>query len=573
MTLRALCLVSCIAVATAGCSPGDSGGPSGAGGAAAGASGTGNGGSGGSNPTTGTAGSTGGSPQAGSGGTGGDAATGSGGTIGGGATTGAGGTTGSAGRGGTTGSAGTTGTAGRGGASGTGGTGTGTAGTTGTAGAGAGDDYVSGVTVTVNSMVNTILIVNWTQAKAADQVLLEFSFAGSSVMTSRAAAGTAGAHKDFVLGVPGSTAVTVRIVSRVGGVDYKTRDYMGTTGAVPSGLPKPTVMSYDATLAGPERWMLGTVEAAGGCANSSCYFVGPYWVYIMDRMGRIVWYYSDTTSNAATSMPRVARDGEYIWIEKARTGTRSVLKTTLDRMTYSQTVSVPGLGDSIDVTTDGSLLYDANNELREMNKAGTIRTVWSCRTALGASYNCYTNTVNWNPADDTVLMSFPEPNQVRQINRQTGAIVATYGDGAGSYAFSPTTWSLEWQHYANITPQGTLMVSTHLSNFPEGSAAGANQHAFVEFTIDRTAMRLTEKWSYVGAFWPESRGETHRQANGNILVNYGTGGVILELTPDKKIAFQVKFDNTTPTNDFFNRMVGHQILINDLYALNGGGPK
>ncbi|HEY5453721.1 MAG TPA: hypothetical protein VIQ54_33440, partial [Polyangia bacterium] len=61
--------------------------------------------------------------------------------------------------------------------------------------------------------------------------------------------------------------------------------------------------------------------------------------------------------------------------------------------------------------------------------------------------------------------------------------------------------------------------------------------------------------------------------NGNILVNYGTGGVILELTPDKKIAFQVKFDNTTPTNDFFNRMVGHQILINDLYALNGGGPK
>jgi len=360
----------------------------------------------------------------------------------------------------------------------------------------------------------------------------------------------------------------------VAGVDYKTHDYMGTTGAVPSGLPKPTVMSYDATLASPAQWMLGTVEAAGGCANSSCYFVGPYWVYIMDRMGRIVWYYSDTTSNAATSMPRVARDGEYIWIDKARTGTRSVLKTTLDRMTYSQTVSVPGLGDSIDVTTDGSLLYDANNELREMNKAGTIRTVWSCRTALGAGYNCYTNTVNWDPASDTVLMSFPEPNTVRQINRQTGAIVATYGDDTGSYSFSPTTWSLEWQHYANITPQGTLMVSTHLSTFPEGSTAGANQHAFVEFTIDRTTMRLTEKWSYVGAFWPESRGEAHRQPNGNILCNYGTGGTILELTADKKIAFQVKFDNTAPANnDFYNRMVGHQILISDLYALNGGGPK
>ena len=61
--------------------------------------------------------------------------------------------------------------------------------------------------------------------------------------------------------------------------------------------------------------------------------------------------------------------------------------------------------------------------------------IWSCRTAFGASYNCYSNTVNWNPADDTVLMSFPEPNTVAQINRATGALVATYGDRSGSYTF------------------------------------------------------------------------------------------------------------------------------------------
>ena len=42
---------------------------------------------------------------------------------------------------------------------------------------------------------------------------------------------------------------------------------------------------------------------------------------------------------------------------------------TLDRQ-YMETINVPGLADAIDVTDDGSLLYDANNELREMNKAG-----------------------------------------------------------------------------------------------------------------------------------------------------------------------------------------------------------
>ena len=124
----------------------------------------------------------------------------------------------------------------------------------GAAGAGAGDAYVSGVTVTVHAQTRTILVVTWTQAMAAEQTFLEFSFAGSGLMTSRAQPGATGAHRDVVLGVPASTAVTLRIVSRQGGVDYKTRDYMGTTGALPTGMPLPQVLSYNAALASPDRW-------------------------------------------------------------------------------------------------------------------------------------------------------------------------------------------------------------------------------------------------------------------------------------------------------------------------------
>ncbi len=190
---------------------------------------------------------------------------------------------------------------------------------------------------------------------------------------------------------------------------------------------------------------------------------------------------------------------------------------TLDRQ-YMQMISVAGLADAIDVTDDGSLLYDANNELREMNKAGTIRTIWSCRTAFGASFNCYSNTVNWSAADDTVLMSFPEPNTVAQINRQTGALVATYGDRTGSYTFSPTTWSFEFQHFPNITAAGTLILSTHLSAYPHRSPAGPMHHAFVEFEIDRTNRRLVEKWSYTqGTEWTWAKGMAIRLPNGNTL--------------------------------------------------------
>jgi hypothetical protein len=475
-----------------------------------------------------------------------------------------------------------TGSGGRAGGTATGGRaggGVGGAGVGGSAGAVSGDSFVSGVTITVHPQTVTILVVTWTQARAADTTWLEFSFPGGSVMTSRPIAAATGAHRDVVLGVPASTAITVRIVNRQAGLDYKTRDYQGMTGVIPATMPRPTVVSYNAALATTDRWMFGAVENSdGGCPSTACYYHTTFWLYIMDRQGRIVWYYADAVSNATSSFQRIARDGEYIWIEKrpfGGGGTRSVLKMTLDRQ-YSQTIAVAGLSDAIDVTTDGSLLYDANNELREMNRAGTIRTIWSCRTFFGANFACYSNTINWNPADDTVMMSFPGPNTVIQINRQTGAVVGQYGDAPGSYTFSPATWAFEYQHSPNITPQGTLILSSHMPGFAVTTRPVAGQHAFMEFTIDRPNRRLVEKWIYNrGQEWAMYKGMAIRLPNGNTLANYGTGGVIREITLDMQTAFEVKFDAPAGTsgNDFFNKMVGNNVLIDDLYALNGGGPR
>ena len=519
------------------------------------------------NSTTGTAGSgtgvagTGGAP-AGSAGRGGGAA-GSGGSA--------------AARGGTSGgsSAGSAGTSGsgRGGGAGTSGGATG-----GAVGAAAGDDFVSGVTITVHPQTTTILNVAWTQAKAADQTWLEFTFTGGSLMTSRPLAGATGAHKDVVLGVPASTAVTVRIVNKLGGVDYKTKDYQGMTGALPSGMPKLTVSMYDAALASPDRWMFGAVEnSPGGCNNTSCYYTSLFWLYIIDRQGRVVWYYADAAGNPTSSFQRVAKDGEYIWIEKrpfTGSGNKSVLKMTLDRQ-YSQTVNVPDLSDCIDVTVDGSLVYDVEPqwELREMNKAGTVRTIWSCPRAMGSGFMCYSNTVSWDAASDSIIMSFPYENTVAQIDRKTGTLIATYGKATGSYTFDVAGWGFEFQHFANITSRGTLMVSSHLPGYSKTSTPVANKHAFEEFTIDRTNKKLIQKWVYSdGPEWAMYKGMATLLPNGNYLANYGTGGVIREITPDKKTVFYVKFDVTTG-DDFFNKMVGNNVLINDLYALNGGGPK
>jgi hypothetical protein len=447
------------------------------------------------------------------------------------------------------------------------------------------DDFATNVSVDVHPDVNTLLVVTWSQAVAAEAVWLEFSFENDDVMRSRGSAGSLGEHRDVLLGVPGETDVTVRIMSRNGGVNYRSREYSGRTRAVPAGangMPVPTIVSYDPALASSDRWLFGSVEASTGGSQEGYYF-STFWLYIMDRQGRIVWYYADAGSNATSSFQRIARDGEYLWLEKRcySCGGRfaeSVVKMTLDRA-YLEEIPVPGLSDAIDVTDDGSLLYDANDELREMRRDGTVQRLWSCRRQFGLAFDCYSNTVSWNPPGNTVLMSFPYEGTVVEIDRQSGQMLAQYGNAPGSCEFAPplsvppTAWQFGFQHFPNITPAGTLMLSSHMPGFDQRSTPVANQHAFLEFEIDRENQLMAEKWRYTeGPEWPQAKGMAIRLANGNILGNYGTGGTIREITPDKQTAFHVKFD-TPQGDDFYNRMVGHNVLIDDLYALNGGGPR
>jgi hypothetical protein len=243
-------------------------------------------------------------------------------------------------------------------------------------------------------------------------------------------------------------------------------------------------------------------------------------------------------------------------------------------------VQVPNLSDCIDVTTDGSLLYDTDPQwqLHELTKAGTDRVIWDCPKAMGNGFQCYSNTVNWDPASDSIVMSFPSEGTVVQIDRKAGTLLGRYGTaGTNSYTFDQPNWKFEFQHFANISSRGTLMVSSHLPGYGDGDQGTmmpvAGKHSFQEWTIDRTNKKLLQKWIYSdGPEWPMYKGMVILLPNGNYLGNYGTGGVIREITPDKKTVFYVKWDVTTG-DDFFNKMVGNNVLINDLYALNGGGPK
>ncbi|HEU5073865.1 MAG TPA: hypothetical protein VFU02_06825 [Polyangiaceae bacterium] len=467
-----------------------------------------------------------------------------------------------------------------------GGSTTGSANPTGTGGSGGtggsitpSDAYAGSIEVSVHDDVNTILVVTWEQLLAADATWLEFSFEGSEVMRSPSASGALGAHREVVLGVPGDTTVSISVVSQVGEDLFSTTAVEGTTDAVPASMPVPTVMDYDPERASPERYMLGAVEdTADNIANNlDSYLTYQAWLYIIDRQGRVVWYYTDPSRNAASGFPRVARDGSYLMVEQSRVGAQGrLLKMSLDRE-YFEAMDLP-IADAFDITDDGSILYDEgySGELHELTADGEDRILWHCGSELDLSPNCYTNTINYNPFEDSVLMSFPYSGVVAEIDRQSGELIGYYGNEPDAWDFAPpleeppTEWGFGFQHFPNITPTGTLIVSSHMPGYEDfEQTPTANQHAFIEFAIDRENQVLTELWRYTeGPEWPRARGMAIRLENGNTLGNYGTGGVIREITPDKATVFYVKFD-IPGGNDAYNKLVGHNFLVADLYALNG----
>lgn len=435
-----------------------------------------------------------------------------------------------------------------------------------------GDEYATGVSVAVHPQTSTILVVEWTQAIAAESTWLEFTFEDDEWLRSPVKAGSLGAHREVVLGVPAEVDVNIRVVSRDGRTEYVTRAHAGRTGALPVQLPRAEVTAYDPAHASPQRYLLGSVEDSIGGCGPSCYELGTDWLYILDRKGRMVWYYADIASNASSAYQRRARDGDYLIFDKRPTSSvvgRGVIQMTLDRA-YFEEIPLP-ISECIDVTEDGSILFDTPaGVLSERDRDGVVRSVWSCPDAFGPSFYCFSNTVDYSPATDTIFMAFPEENTLVEIDRESGTLVGHYGDAPGGYAFAPSSWRFEYPHFPNLTPEGTLLVSSHLPGNSDTYQPVAGGHAFVEFELDREGERLVEKWVYdAGQEWPMHKGMAIRLANGNTLVNYGTGGVVREVTPEGEAVFELKFD-VPEGDDFYNKMLGNNELLDDLYTLNEG---
>jgi hypothetical protein len=417
---------------------------------------------------------------------------------------------------------------------------------------------------TPDAGVVTMLLATWTQDAEAD-TWVEFQVDGGDWEASPAVTRGEGAQQEWILGVPADTDVRFRIVGDQDGLRSESEVATGRTGTLPTDLTEdlvgPTVSEWDAAGAGEARWLFGSVDVNGGGAYS-----GPFWLYIVDREGRFVWY-RDLEYNSSM-FPRVARDGTHLAWETRYlldpTGENSAVhRSSLDGLRTAE-VPTPGLGWTWDETTDGDLLYDRHDgdlsaTLESVAPDGTRSTLWDCTAWLAPldpdPEHCYTNTVNWTESRDTVLWSTYWGDFVVELDRASGEVLWYAGSLEGGLRFDPPEAAFDLQHYPNYTPDGTLLVSTHIAD-QEGEQRAR------EYTVGDDA--LTEVWSYGEGVdsWAKYSGEAVRLDDGHTLINYGTGGDVREIDAQGNTVWHLEFGA-----DF---TLGHTDFISDLYALNVG---
>ncbi|HJN78117.1 MAG TPA: hypothetical protein QGF58_29660 [Myxococcota bacterium] len=421
---------------------------------------------------------------------------------------------------------------------------------------------LSPVSADLDGDVATLVRVRWTQDVEAE-TWLEFEADGES-WSSPARLTEAGRNEELILGVPADTEVTFKVVAERDGKRSESEESSAVTGPLPETLPEPVVEIWEADGASPERWVLGSVDTDGGEA-----YTGPFWLFIANREGRVVWYHELLRWNMSM-FPRVARDGTHIAFDDHSFWDAGGEGALIRRMSlsgdYSEDFEAPGLGWAWDETDEGTLLYDQHVgvpdvTIQEIAADGTRSEVWDCAAWMAAwdddPEHCQSNTVNWVAETDSIMWSTYWGDYIAEIDRQTGAVLWHAGVLPEGLEIQPAEAALDLQHYPNYTPDGTLIVSTHVLG-EEG------QQRAREFVVDAAAGTLSEIWAYGEGVegYAEYSGEAVRLHNGNTLLNYGTGGEIREIDGDGETVWSLQWGD--------ERTLGHSQLVGDLYALDQG---
>lgn len=395
--------------------------------------------------------------------------------------------------------------------------------------------------------------VSWEQPEAAT-VRVEYRVDGEWRATpDRDVA--AGEVSMSVIGVPFGGAVPWRVVvDNASGHLVQDATSLILADPLPSSFPVLTVEVPDALER--DDYVLTSVNE-----NDCGWCSGPYWTFITDRAGQVVWA-TRTQRSEWTLFAQISVTGDHLIYDVVRTSDTSyAVRTYLDEPIT--TIDMPGHHHGFIELPDGTLAWARHqpgsvNETIAERAPGSdeIRTVWGCEDWPEVT-GCRSNALEYDAERDEYWFSFYTLNAVVEVDRKTGDLLGFSdlrrpGEALdGEYLFDPTDSLFTWQHAPKVLPDGHLLISTDDVQRTTTKVA--------EYALDRDKGVFTEVWSFDPELRANYNGEVLRLANGDTMHGLGAAGVLYEVTPDGEVVWRMAFER--------GHQIGRVALVDDLYAL------
>lgn len=394
----------------------------------------------------------------------------------------------------------------------------------------------------------TVVVVSWTTDEPATSKVEFGTSTAYGKVTPRGDELTTD-HKVMVVGMPASCDCFLRPYSetasgeRIDGpaLTYSTAD------------PNPDIALVNADLIAPGAddtpLILTTVSLASG-------------VVIVDGDGELIWWYAQP-STATGTQAKVSDDGLSVMFDSADSEHMDAEKSSITRMRLDGgdtlvTYDVSGHHDfweledggyaylkadirEMDYGGDGTLNRVVGDAVVEIAADGTVlREVWNAWDWLSVDYAeespFYPGALDWTHAngmyatEDAYFVSSHNLNAIYKIDRATGELVWTLGGDDSDFAFVDGAEKFKYQHSPRWV-DGDL----YLFNNTDGTGVPPASYA-VQFDVDETAMTVREARRYDGdgSSFSYVLGNVDVKADGEWLVNWGTVGLVEDITADDK---------------------------------------
>jgi hypothetical protein len=258
------------------------------------------------------------------------------------------------------------------------------------------------------------------------------------------------------------------------------------------------------------------------------------------------WFASESDSGSTEGIPVETRDFHHDVVpvgdeDRFLTLVRDIRKVAdypIDETDSSKTDSVPVRDEPVlEFAADGSVIRRWS--LLDILKPTRIGFDGARGLPEDADW-AHANSVWFDQADDSMLVSLRHQDAVVKISRRTGELIWILGSPANwsgfeDFLLSPSGSDFKWQyhqHSPKITPQGTMLLFDNgnhkASPFTEEipTPAESNQSRAVEYAIDNENMTVSQVWQWSGSrigeqlYSPIVGDADYLGTTGNVLISY-----------------------------------------------------